>query len=1119
MQTRFLLGPAGSGKTFRCLEEIRHALKSSPDGPPLLLLAPKQSTYQLERQLLEDATIGGFTRLHILSFERLAKHIFENLKLPEPRMLDEEGRLMVLRAILTRKRDSLRLFRASARLNGFARHLSEALRELQRENLNPEAILHLADSLQDVPGLNHKLEDLATLLGEYLGWLEANGLQDSDRMLGAATLALAENSMPFKFGAVWVDGFAEFSGAELELLSGILPHSEQATIALCLNQEPRGNYQRSTQWMMPERTLLQCRKRFGEIAGCELMTERLMNTEASSRYGSNPVFHHLESAWETPTGYNSDKKDTLGESLRLVRCANPEAETVLAAQEILRFVRKGGRYSDAAVLVRQLDAYHETLVNVFTRYEIPFFLDRREIVAHHPLAELSRGALRTLGKGWEHGDWFGVMKTGLTGIPDLLVDKLENEALSHGWKGEAWQKELVVPDNAELSRELNAVRKPLVELINALGSNLGLAPDGLTLATELRKFWAALDVFKTLEDWSRLEKAAPNPLHLTVWEQMEAWLKNIELAFANHPISLHEWLPIVDAGLGGLSVGVVPPMMDQVLVGAIDRSRNPELKLAILLGMNEGLFPAPPRASVLLTDTDRTELEAQGIPLPTAKRQLFRERFFAYIMFTRARERLVISRSAADSEGNSLNESPFIAHFKRIFPSVEQEDFHRTTDWRESEHTVEVAAPMLKNLSLPEELRDGELISMGDTPALRMLSEKLRHVETAQGGDSLTPTLAELLYGMDIRTSVSRMEQFAACPFKFFVNSGLRAEERVKFEMDVRDRGNFQHDILEEFHNTLKDAGKKWRDITPAEARERVAAIAAGRVVSFRNGLLIGTEEGKFAARMMTESLQDFVATLVGWMRSQYGFDPVVAEFPFGDKEGVLPPWMLDLGAGHRLILNGRIDRIDLCRETPESSEALCVVIDYKSSDKKLDPVLMANGLQLQLPAYLNVLRNWAKPSADFGVAKLIPAGVFYVNLRGEYERSSNRDDALADLDGDRRNAYRHKGRFNQETLPKLDQRTGQSEGDQFNYSITKKGVVGTRQKDPMKPEAFNAMLDMVESSLAEMGRLIYAGTAKVDPYRKGTKTPCEYCDYSTICRIDPWTHQYRQLKKPEEAE
>jgi len=77
----------------------------------------------------------GYTRLRILSFERLAFFIFEQLQKPIPRMLDDEGRIMVLRGLLAKKRDDLELFRASARLTGFAQHLSMALRELQRQQL------------------------------------------------------------------------------------------------------------------------------------------------------------------------------------------------------------------------------------------------------------------------------------------------------------------------------------------------------------------------------------------------------------------------------------------------------------------------------------------------------------------------------------------------------------------------------------------------------------------------------------------------------------------------------------------------------------------------------------------------------------------------------------------------------------------------------------------------------------------------------------------------------------------------------------------------------------------------------------------------------------------------
>ena len=74
---------------------------------------------------------------------------------------------------------------------------------------------------------------------------------------------------------------------------------------------------------------------------------------------------------------------------------------------------------------------------------------------------------------------------------------------------------------------------------------------------------------------------------------------------------MRDWLPILEAGLANLTVGVIPPALDQVLIGAIDRARNPDLKLALVLGVNETLFPAAPAAPAILTDADRDELDGR----------------------------------------------------------------------------------------------------------------------------------------------------------------------------------------------------------------------------------------------------------------------------------------------------------------------------------------------------------------------------------------------------------------------------------------------------------------------------------------------------------------------------
>ena len=555
---------------------------------------------------------------------------------------------------------------------------------------------------------------------------------------------------------------------------------------------------------------------------------------------------------------------------------------------------------------------------------------------------------------------------------------------------------------------------------------------------------------------------------------------------------------------------MIPPALDQVLIGAIDRSRNPDLKFALVLGMNESVFPAATGVPAILTDADREALSHRGAILgPGLRERMAHERYYGYIACTRASQKLALTFSHRDANGKTLNPSAFITHLRRFFPELGIEEFSEATDLEEAEHASELAAPLMRMQQATCTKQSwGDLLQL---PALATLNESLRRLRNPDPNERLSPECAEALYGPTLRTSVSRLEEFAECPFRFFVHSGLRADERKLFELDAREQGTFQHDVLRKFHEELAAEGKRWRDITPQEGRERIGNVAQSLTASFRDGLMCDSAQTRFTARMLASSLQDFVEVLVSWMHTQYEFDPVAVELEFGKAES--EPCGLDLGNGRRLALQGRIDRVDLCHKS--QGEALCVVVDYKSGRKSLDSVLVHHGVQLQLLAYLNVLRRWKNPQA-LGAARLLPAGVFYVSLRGKYATGESRAETLATIAEARKFAYRHTGRFDASALEQLDKIHA---ADQFNYRLKNDGSVHAGSAEALTHADFEKLLDRVETLLVEMGRSIYAGEAEVDPYRKGKRTPCEFCDYRSICRIDPWTHPYRVLGKTEESD
>jgi ATP-dependent helicase/nuclease subunit B len=1125
VQIRFLLGPAGSGKTFRCLSEIRAALKASPDGPPLILLAPKQATFQLERQLLADDSLRGYTRLRILSFERLARFIFEQLRKAPPKMLDEEGRLMVLRALLTKKRDELKLFRASARLTGFAQQLSRVLQELQSNQLTPDALRKLAADAHDSGGLSSKLHDLALLLESYLGWLVTHNLLDVNCMLSAATDALRspqstvhspQSGAPFVIDGLWLDGFAELSPQELALLAALIPRCDRATLAFCLDPEAQTDSWLS-HWAAVRKTVDECRKTLSGVRGATISTEKLQRDSKKSRFTTGALAQ-LEQSWSSSELAEHATRNTQHAGLRLLTCADSDSEAIFAAREILKFIRSQrtdktqNRFRDAAVLVRDLEKYHEPLQRVFSRYEIPFFLDRRESVSHHPLAELTRSALRAIVYQWPHDDWFAALKTGLVPVAELDIDRLENEALARGWKGAVWQEPIHIENQPELSQQLEILRKKIIPPFKKLASQMSACqnrPTGPQLAAALRTLWEDLHVEEQLEQWAEAATMgafnAPSSIHATVWDQMDSWLDNISLAFDDEPLGLRDWLPVLEAGLANLTVGVIPPALDQVLIGAVDRSRNPELKRVFVLGMNEGVFPAMPDAPALLTDVDREALSRLGATLgPGLRERMARERYFGYIACTRSSEQLAITYSRQDTRGTALNPSLFVDQLQRVFPRLEIEEFSAETKIDEIEHVFEILPALLR----------GEVIDSGELRSMPKIAEVLTqwqkwHDLASPEKLALSPAAAAALHGRELRTSISALETFAGCPFQFFVRYGLRADERALFEADPRQTGSFQHEILSRFHAQLRSEKKRWRDITPQNARERIAAIGFELSRTFGEGLFEADERSRFMARALIEQLQNLMAALVDWMR-QYQFDPQEVELSFGLGPDDLPAWRLPLGDGKYLVLRGKIDRVDLWR-APDKDEAMAVIVDYKSSGKKLDPIFLHHGMQLQLLSYLNALLHLPEPKKIFGVSKILPAGVFYVPLRAKPSSADTRYEVL-DLNSASA-VYQHTGRFDGKALPGLDNRDLEK-GDQFKFRKKKDGEF-YKNGEAMATADFGALLKKIEDDLISHGERIFAGDIAANPFRKGNERACDWCQCQAVCRFDSWIHPFNVLRKP----
>ncbi len=882
MGARFLLGPAGSGKTWRCLAGIRAALRDDPDGPPLLFLAPKQATFQLERQLLAEDGIRGFARLQILSFERLAFWILRHLGRPEPRLLGDVGRTMVLRGVLESEAGRLAHLGRAARTPGFARELSRWLGQLIQLGNDPARLESVAARPETAPILRAKLGDLARVQRGYSEWLLREGLSDKDQLLEIARQELSRTprGTPL-FDGVWMDGFAEMTPLETALLAEVVGRSRESTLAFCVDADAASTP--GSFWSVVADCFRRCHAAVAAATEGGPVVEKLGRSTGQGRFASSPVLAALESGWATGNGGTAGLPES--DAIRVLVCADAHAEAECAAEHVLAHVAAGGRYRDAAVLSRTLDSLGPILERTFHRRGIPCFLDQRFPIRHHPLVELTRSAVRIVSDPAGDDDWFAWLKCGLLGLPEWAAERAENALLRLRWEGHRWTSvdgvlEAGIPDR-------------VVGPIHRFGSRLVGTVTGATLAAALRALWADLDLERVLEEWDRIRPDMFS--HRTVLRESEAWLDELVRGFGNVGQPLAGWMPILETAWSAMTAGAIPPALDQVLLGTIDRSRNPDLRLVVLPGWAEDVFPAPPPADGLLSRAELERLSEAGLNVgPEIVARVAHERFYAYIALTRTRQKVVVTIPSRSSAGRPLLPSPFV----RMLP--------RAAAW---------ISPRDRRASAPE--CEGPV-------------------------ETLTPDVARSLMGTVWDTSASGLEQAAACLLQHGLSRALSVRERTELEFDSRAEGSLQHELLAEFHRRVRRIGRRWRDIQKAEATALLAAIKGEMLDQVPT-------TNEFEWEVTFRSVVRFV---LAWLEfaPDWPLDPTHAELKFG-KGAPLPAISLPLAHGV-LRINGSIDRVDMARGEDEENGVLCA-IDYKLSGERFSREDLESGRQLQLPIYL----------------------------------------------------------------------------------------------------------------------------------------------------------------------
>ncbi|MHC4241868.1 MAG: PD-(D/E)XK nuclease family protein, partial [Planctomycetota bacterium] len=945
MAVQFILGRSGTGKTSYCIKSIVNALAAPPEQQ-LILLVPEQATYQAERAILSDEQIAGYNRLN------------KNTARPA---LSRIGRQMIVHRLLRDNKSKLKIFDSSASRPGLAQQMAQTIAELHQYAKTPDDISQLLSELAKDERNNLvilKFTDISLILEEYLKFIETDYL-DPDIQLVRACKEVSSSTLA-RGAKLWVDGFAGFNGVELEVLTELLKVVADAQIAFCLDPAKIDLANPSAQEIDPVDLFYPTQRTYAELIGrvkkCKLKLTRPVILEQVLRFSTSDQLAHIErNIFEIePIKLNS------ADNIRIISAPNERAEVDFVARRILELVKeKNCRYRDIAVIASDIDSYQHYVRAYFKDYGIPFFIDKRRPLNQHPVVQLISSALQAVTAGFSHSDIFACLKTDLVPVERYDIDLLENYCVAFGITGGDWQSDrqwnFAGKGNEDFDQQrINQIRLKTIGPLLKLRDGFYPADNQAKMLTaeqftrSIFSFLKELKVTETIGGWI---EQADRDIESVADEHQQFYNKLVDIfdelveVFSGQTMTAEDFFAIINAAFSQLTLAFIPPKLDQVLVGSIERSRHPDLKAVFLIGATQKRFPVPLVSDSILTDDDRGSAESAGFQLAPALSQTLAERqYLTYIAFTRPSEFLCITYPSVDEKGGGVPRSQFIDNLELLFENLNEKSIaNEKIDIEQVHSKTELADLLCTRLG-----RDTFRSETGDNESLDELLEDIcsddqftelgSNVLSAINYDNhadLSSDVVSELFGRQIRSSATRLTTFAACPYQYFARYTLNLEQRKEFKFEPLDLGDLYHKVLDALLKTLNEQKKDFATIENQELlkilnKQTEQVIQANSFISnFRSR----SPHNAYIISSAADIIEDCVLA-IGQMVRAGDFRPSLSEVSFGrakDASETLGKYELPLPDNRLVSLDGKIDRLDIANVDDEN---IALVFDYKRKAK-----------------------------------------------------------------------------------------------------------------------------------------------------------------------------------------
>lgn len=1115
MSLRFYFGPSGSGKSHRIYEEIMQRAAQEP-GRNFLIIVPDQFTMQTQKDLVMRSDRGGILNIDVLSFGRLSHRILEEVGTKEMPVLDDTGKSLVLQKIAADLKEQLPAMGSLLHKQGYIHEVKSAISEFMQYGISTQDMDKLIASAEKRGALAMKLRDLKTLYRGFQDYIRDHFIT-TEETLDVLRRSLVKSKI-LPDSVVVFDGFTGFTPIQNRLIQELMRVCEETIVTVTIGEE-EDPYQ-----MDGEQKLFHLSKKtvadLVKLAAEAEVTrgEDVFVKGGPNRFAEAPALCYLE---QNLFRYQYEPYTEKQHEIHMFEALSPREEVHQTALYIRKLIREEGlTYRDIAVVIGDLEGYASYVETEFRQLEIPCFLDRTRGIVLNPMIEYIKSALQLYIRDFSYDTVFLFLRSGMADISREEIDELENYVIRTGARGYRTYSRLFTRKTEEMQQgsgqedteraeetleRLNRIRQQFADTVEILHmaprAKAGEYVDHLYDFLEQNQVQQKLlNYQQRFEQEGDLAKARE---YAQIYRLVMDLLDQIYELLGEEEISLQEFADILEAGFGEITVGTIPQNVDRIVVGDMERTRLKQVKVLFFLGVNDGNIPKNASKGGIISDMDREFLIESGTEMaPSPRQQMYIQRLYLYLNMTKPSERLYLSYAKVNSDGKGIRPSYLIDTVRKLFPQLAVEYPQNRSRLEQIEGRQEGARYLAEELreyadgTLREEERQDFYLMYRAYEADPEGRDRLTAAAFRRYKESgLSRIVARALYGRQLENSVSRLETYAACACRHFLQYGLSLQEREEFGFEVSDMGNVYHAVLENFAGKLAESGRTWWDFDENFATQAIKEAVEGYAATYGETVLYSSARNEYAITRMSRILTRTVLTLQQHLK-QGSFQPDDYELSFRFAED-LDSIHVDLSEEEKMHLQGRIDRIDV---SEDAEHVYVKVIDYKSGNKKFDLAALYYGLQLQLVVYMNAameLESRKHPDKE-----IVPAALLYYHIDDptietpvELTQEQINEEILTKL--------RMNGVVNSDpaVVERLD-RFLQDKSKVIPVEKKKDGSFSARS-GILSREELHVVSAYVDTKIRQIGREILDGKIAANPYEKGNEEACTYCAYKKVCGFD----------------